>query len=203
MKLGSERNILRAAVTLPYDYTFPILVQMFSMQLFEHRTRMAKKEYIENNVKMEDIMKRILLLIVLLLALTSSVVAKGPADRVFITTPNGQRVTVTDAELTKSISMAALEAFFNPHIAEPVVLGEGYELARMMAIGNNQYRIFDRVRFYPVGDRGYVYYVGIENGTSEYDGKWFEATQPGLAAMREIIGSVKPVSLAHFRSVLA
>lgn len=148
-------------------------------------------------------MKRILLLIVLLLALTSSVVAKGPADRVFITTPNGQRVTVTDAELTKSISMAALEAFFNPHIAEPVVLGEGYELARMMAIGNNQYRIFDRVRFYPVGDRGYVYYVGIENGTSEYDGKWFEATQPGLAAMREIIGSVKPVSLAHFRSVLA
>lgn len=147
-------------------------------------------------------MKRILLLIGLLLALASSVMAKGPADRVVITTPNGQTITVTDADLTKPISMAALEALFSPRIAEPAVLGEGYELARMMAIGNDQYRIFDRVRFYPVGDRGYVYYVGIENGWSEYDGRWFEATQPGLAAMREIIGSVKPVIIAHVRSVL-
>ncbi|MCZ2099888.1 MAG: hypothetical protein LC121_27220, partial [Anaerolineae bacterium] len=52
-----------------------------------------------------------------------------------------------------------------------------------------RYVAFDAVRYYPNpdGGRGYVNYLGIINGSSEYDGKWFRANAAGEAALRAVI----------------
>ena len=97
--------------------------------------------------------------------------------------------------------MAALE-IFPDSIEPPQVTGKGYALARAFKNGDT-YRTFDVVLYYPAGERGYVFYVGIENGWSEYDGKWFEASEAGNEAMNKIIGSIKPSTSPSRLSVLA
>jgi hypothetical protein len=46
---------------------------------------------------------------------------------------------------------------------------------------------FDQLHYYPY--TGYVYYDGLVNGSSEYDGKWYAATpsaeEPFRAALAE------------------
>ena len=138
-------------------------------------------------------MKRYGLLTFLVFVIVSIASAKGMADKITITTPNGQTFDVTDSRITEHISMAALEIFPNS-MAKPKVTDNGYELARAFKDGNT-YRIFDRVRYYPVGRGGYVFYIGIENGWSEYDGKWFVASQGGVEAMNKVIGNLKPRAL--------
>ena len=139
-------------------------------------------------------MKRCLFLTILVFAITAIATAKGQMDKVTITTLSGQTIDLTDPRLISPISMAALEKF-PQNISRPPVLGKGYELARAFKTGNT-YRIFDRVKYFPAGKRGFVFYVGIENGSSEYDGKWFEATELGVETMNQIIGSIRfPVSL--------
>src|SRR5262245_4747088 len=130
-------------------------------------------------------MKRLFLLAFLVFAVVSIASAKGMADKITVTTPDGQTFEVTDSRITEHISMAALEVF-PITIAEPNVTGSGYELARAYKDGN-AYRIFDRVRYYPTDSGGYVFYIGLDNGWSEYDGKWFAASQGGVEAMSKII----------------
>jgi hypothetical protein len=146
-------------------------------------------------------MKRTLLMTFLVFAIVSLISAKGPADKITITTPHGQRIDLTDSNLIQPISMAVLEEFPDS-IGQPDVKGKGYELARAFKDGN-RYRIFDRVRYFPAGERGYVFYVGIENGSSEYDGKWFEASAEGVEAMNQIISKIKPVTFTRRLSAWA
>jgi hypothetical protein len=42
--------------------------------------------------------------------------------------------------------------------------------------------IFDRLHYYP--ETGFVFYDGIENGDSEYDGEWYLA-DPGIRTVFE------------------
>jgi len=138
-------------------------------------------------------MKRTLILMFLVFTVATFIYAKGPMDKISLTTPAGQTIELTNRTLIEPISMAALEKFPN-NITQPDVTGKGYELARAFKDGN-RYVIFDRVRYFPAGGRGYVYYVGIENGWSEYDGKWFEASVEGMAAMNQIISQIRPITL--------
>jgi hypothetical protein len=138
-------------------------------------------------------MKRLFLLAFLVFAVVSIASAKGTADKITITTPDGQTFDVTDSRITEHLSMAALENFPNS-IAEPKVTGNGYELARAYKDGDT-YRIFDRARYYPAGTSGYVFYIGLNTGLSEYDGKWFEASQGGVEAMNKVIENLKPRTL--------
>src|SRR5262245_29834984 len=103
-------------------------------------------------------MKRYWLLTFLVFAVVSIASAKGMADKITITTPDGQTFDVTDPQLVEHLSMAALEVFPNS-IPEPQVTGNSYELARAYKDGNT-YRIFDRIRYYPSGAGGYVFYIG-------------------------------------------
>ncbi|MBI1276596.1 MAG: hypothetical protein GC179_00570 [Anaerolineaceae bacterium] len=146
-------------------------------------------------------MKRTFLVTFLVVAIVTFVSAKGTADKITIITPNGQIVDLLDSNLIEPISMAALEKFPNS-ITQPNVTGKGYELARAFKNGRT-YRIFDRVRYFPAGDHGYVFYVGIENRWSEYDGKWFEASAQGVKAMNGIISQIQPVTFANRLSVWA
>lgn len=54
--------------------------------------------------------------------------------------------------------------------------GPAYEITRHYVQGNGDV-IFDRLHYYPESDL--LFYDGIENGESEYDGEWFTA-HPGV-----------------------
>ena len=76
-------------------------------------------------------MKRYMLLTFLVFSITTLAFAKGPMDKIIITTPDDKTIEVTDPELTKSLSMASLEIFSN-EITEPKDLGDLYVLKRQI-----------------------------------------------------------------------
>ncbi len=145
-------------------------------------------------------MKRYLLVTFLVFAIAAITTAKGPMDKISVTIPNGQTIDFTDPEIIDPISMGMLEKFADS-IPKPDVTANGYELARAFKDGKT-YRIFDRVQYFPAGERGYVFYMGIENGWSEYDGKWFEASAEGVRAMKKIIRLIKTQTLPKRLSIL-
>lgn len=87
-----------------------------------------------------------------------------------------------------ALGMATLEDVQRGPVEAPTNAGIGYEMTRSFQDGK-RYVPFDRVRYYPgpEGERSYVYVVGIVNGSSEYDGKWFYATLRGNAALRALL----------------
>lgn len=132
-------------------------------------------------------MKRAILgLIITVLLGTGVILGKGPANKIILTTPDGRTIEITDRAMLEVLSMTTLE-LFPVSIPQPEgVTGEGYELERQYKDGNT-HRTFDRVRYYPAGYTGYVFYVGIENGWSEYDGKWFSANPAAVYVMNTLI----------------
>lgn len=97
--------------------------------------------------------------------------AKGGFDFITITGPNlKQAVLVTDLSLTTDFFTFA--NFYEDRTNAPEDPGEGYEITRHYEQGVSDV-IFDRLHYYP--ESGFVYYDGIENGDSEYDGEWYTA----------------------------
>jgi hypothetical protein len=130
-----------------------------------------------------------------LLAQFSAAHAKGPADRIVISSPLlAEDMVLTDRDTLVQISMANLENFEAGSIEAPAGLTAGYTLDRQFEESPGKFRSFDRVVYYadPGGDLGYVFYEGIVNGSSEYDGRWFRARPAGDAAMRMIIDHTLP-----------
>lgn len=123
------------------------------------------------------------------LAADSRAEAKGPVDKVTISGPGLEEpIEITDTKTTEFLSMAMLEDF-GRHIVAPDRLGPGYELTRSFRLENGSYQPFDRVAYYPdlYGGSGYVNYIGIDNGWSEYDGQWFRAQDKGDKILRQIL----------------
>ena len=109
-------------------------------------------------------------LAVLLITFTTTF-AKGGFDFITITGPNlNQAVRVTDTSLTTDFF--AFANFYKDKTKAPEDPGEGYEITRHYEQGVSDV-IFDRLHYYP--DSGFVFYDGIENGDSEYDGEWYTA----------------------------
>lgn len=109
----------------------------------------------------------------LLLSLITSltVLAKGGFDFITITGPDSKEpVQVTDTALTEDFFTFA--NFHEDRTKAPADPGEGYEITRFYAEGIGD-RAFDRLHYYP--ESGFVYYDGIVNGSSEYDGGWYTA----------------------------
>jgi hypothetical protein len=65
-----------------------------------------------------------------------------------------------------------LPTFFQDRTEAPVNPGIGYEITRYYVEGSRE-SAFDKLHYYP--ETGFVYYDGIVNGSSEYDGKWYTA----------------------------
>lgn len=129
---------------------------------------------------------RKLLIILLMLMLAAVVNAKGTVNRIVLTGPivDGELVIEDDEELLSALSMAGIEDFRRGALAEaPANPGDYVELERQFELQDRTgYVTFDRIQYYPDGD--YVFYIGIDNGWSEYDRKWFHAV-PQSAAMFE------------------
>lgn len=142
--------------------------------------------------------KRFVLVVFIIAALVLRVPAadaKGPVDRAIISGPGfAEDLILTDRDALREISMASLEQFEDGAIEEPAGLGEGYTLERQFQTSPGHYSSFDRVVYYPDpgGDLGYIFYEGIVNGSSDYDGHWFRARPSGDAAMRMIITGTLP-----------
>lgn len=116
--------------------------------------------------------------------------AKGPSDMVAIVGPGlDGKVQVKDTELVLALSIGQLEDLSAP-VDAPTNPGPAYEITRYFKYEGN-YVAFDRVRYHPgTGDGpGYVYYIGIDNGWSGLDGKWFRATPEGEQAMRSVLSA--------------
>lgn len=131
----------------------------------------------------------ILLVVVLLVTLTYPVAAKGPFERVILKMGNRQ-IFVTRDDLLPFLSMAQLEELENPLAEEPQNLGEGVELIRQYREHDtNRLFTFDRVMYYPDldGGRGYIYNLGMEGASYEYDHQWFRVSATGEAVIQHLL----------------
>ncbi len=140
-------------------------------------------------------MRRFLYLFMMMsfMLLTLPVLAKGSASRIDVSGPElSDTVVLTDPAVLESLSIARLEDFVSGSIEVPFVDPQKhtyYELSRYTEVSNGQSILWDTVRYYPDpnGERGYVHYVGMENGWSEYDNHWFRVRDEGEAAMQRLL----------------
>lgn len=130
--------------------------------------------------------------LLLVLALPGFASAKGPASRITIVGPglNGELVLEGDATVLTPISFAMLEDFMQP-VDPPARPARGFELTRFFETNSGEFVPFDQVAYHPApdGEPGVVHYLGIVNGSSEYDGRWFRTSSKGEAALREVLAS--------------
>lgn len=125
---------------------------------------------------------RIALGLALLLALLTSVTVFAKGDFSFIAVTGGEltdEVRISDPALTKDFFTFA--DFYQNKTEAPVDPGMGYQITRYYVNGYTE-RAFDRLHYYP--ETGFVYYDGIVNGSSEYDGEWYTA-QPDIKSTFE------------------
>jgi hypothetical protein len=106
---------------------------------------------------------------VFLTSMTAS--AKGGFDFITITGPDlKEAVQVNDPALTRDFFTFA--NFYEDKAKAPADPSKGYEITRHYVQGASNV-VFDRLHYYP--ESGFVFYDGIENGESEYDGEWYLA----------------------------
>lgn len=107
-----------------------------------------------------------------LLFTTLAVGAKGGFAFVTVTGPGLEEpVRLNDRALV--MDFFAFANFFEDRTEAPADPGSGFEITRHYEEGTGDV-IFDRLHYYP--ETGLVFYDGIENGESEYDGEWYTAS---------------------------
>jgi len=129
-------------------------------------------------------------LALLLTLLTSiAVAAKGGFSFISISGPTlKDEVRATDSALTDDFF--AFWDFYLNKVEAPVDPGPGYEITRYYIDGTREIA-FDHLHYYP--DAGFVYYDGIINGSSEYDGEWYTA-RPEIKTIFESTLSITPIT---------
>lgn len=122
--------------------------------------------------------------------------------KVFITGPGiTQPVEVADRALVNHwaslIGLHPDQAIVRPQTpldSPPPVIGQGYVLTRHMSEFGSDFRLVDRVRFYPQArdGRSYTYYIGMDRsrGVSPYDGKWFKPTSDAAARIQRMLKQI-------------
>lgn len=128
-------------------------------------------------------------LAVLLTLVTSiTVFAKGGFSFIVISGPGlKEEVRATDTGLTEDYF--AFADFYRDRVEAPSSPGEGYEITRYYVNGKRE-SAFDQLHYYP--ETGYVFYDGIVNGESEYDGEWYSANP----TVKIVLESVLPAAPA-------
>jgi hypothetical protein len=134
------------------------------------------------------------LALLLVLVTSITVFAKGGFSFIVITGPGlKEEVRATDSSLTEDFF--AFADFYRDKIEAPANPGQGYEITRYYVDGKREIA-FDQLHYYP--ETGYVFYDGIVNGKSEYDGEWYTANP----AVKKVFESVLPAaSIAKAPSV--
>lgn len=109
----------------------------------------------------------------LLLSLMASMTVHAKGGFSFIIVAGADlkdEVRISDPALTEDFFTFA--NFFEDRTGAPADPGKGYEITRFYVDGKREI-VFDRLHYHP--EAGYVFYDGIVNGSSEYDGKWYVA----------------------------
>jgi hypothetical protein len=140
-------------------------------------------------------MRKLLLFGVMVVLLAAQVVlAKGPPQKITISGPGLlAEISITQDEPTlNGLAMMSLEDYDTLTAEAPTGIGEeGYLLTRFYEQSPGRYIPFDRVEYFPnpagEDERGYLLYVGIVGGSSEYDGKWYRPTAEGEALFQAVL----------------
>jgi hypothetical protein len=121
------------------------------------------------------------LLLILITSITAY--AKGGFSFIAIRGPSlKEEVRSTDSALTEDFF--AFANFFRDRTKEPTGPGTGYEITRYYIDGSREIA-FDRLHYYP--DTGFVFYDGIVDGSSEYDGDWYTAKPEIKVAFENVL----------------
>ena len=135
-------------------------------------------------------MKKLTLLFVAMLFLPISLaLAKGEFDYLTVKGPGiTGEINITNPALTGDYF--AFADFTQGPIDPPADPGQGYQIVRVYVEtvdSKPTARPFDQLHYHPY--TGYVYYDGMVDGSSEYDGKWYAANpsagEPFRAALAE------------------
>lgn len=111
------------------------------------------------------------LAVLLALIASMTVLAKGGFSFISITGPGiDEDIRATDLKLTEDFF--AFADFYQDKVDAPKDPGLGYEIRRYYIDGKREI-FFDRLHYYPA--TGFVFYDGMVNGNSEYDGEWYSA----------------------------
>lgn len=125
--------------------------------------------------------------------------AKGPPGWVRISgsTMLGP-LEIRDPELLKDLGIAQLEDVDAP-VPAPDGLGRILHITRGFDGEDGEKIAFDEVlyAFDPQGARGYVYYLGIVNGSGPYDGNWYRSSEAGHRSLMAALEGAG-VSLAAY-----
>ncbi len=125
------------------------------------------------------------LALLLTLATAVTVFAKGSFSFIVITGSTlKSEIRATDPALTTDFF--AFADFSRNRVDAPANPGEAYEITRYY-IDHTRENAFDRLHYYP--DTGYVFYDGIVNGSSEYDGKWYKADPEIKTAFEKVLSA--------------
>ena len=129
----------------------------------------------------------VIFLLSALLFFAPSALAKGNFSKIVI---SGGHLT-SDIEVTDPalLGFFSLSDFPNARVNEPLNVSQVYVISRG-GEENHAFKAWDRLLYYPNsnGPGGYIYYEGLLNGWSEYDGKWYIASTEGDAALRRLLG---------------
>lgn len=138
-------------------------------------------------------------LLIGILMLAQMALAKGPPAKVTISGGDlAEEIEITGDEATlTTLGTMYLEDYETRSDDAPEnISGDGYLIIRFYENAQNpvHYTPFDQVRFYPNIDgnaAGYIHYIGLVNGSSEYDGQWFRASREGQAALENAIAAAQ------------
>ena len=124
-----------------------------------------------------------LLLAIMLLTPAMFVFAKGDFSYITVKGPGiiGE-INVTNPALTGDFF--AFANFSLGPIDPPADPGQGYQVVRVYVEGTKDMP-FDQLHYYPY--TGYVFYDGIVNGSSEYDGKWYAENPSANGPFRAVL----------------
>ncbi len=107
--------------------------------------------------------------------------AKGAPRVVTITGPGVRSPLVVRGEAARWLGLGGFEDLQGGYLNAPRHLGPAVDLNRDG---------WDHARYYTAcaPRRGYVHYIGLYNGSSEYDGRWFHVSAMGEQSLRRILG---------------
>lgn len=132
-------------------------------------------------------MKKLIWIIAALLLTLPSLAARANGEFTYVTVRGPGVVgelTVSNPILTQEFF--AFADFSQESVTAPADAGDGFIVTRTYVIEGKE-QPFDQLQYYPY--TGFVYYIGVADGTSEYAGKWYAANpsakEPFLHALKE------------------
>jgi len=129
-----------------------------------------------------------------LLLLPGAALAKGGFTYVEVKGPGlTGSIAITDPALTADFF--AFADFTAGPVPAPTEPGEGYQVTRVYVIEDKDHP-FDQLEYYPYS--GYVHYIGLAEGASEYDGSWFVADPAAAAPFRAALKAKAALTWAPF-----